>query len=219
VATYEYAGVQFTSKAAVADYAQNILHAAPMNTRITGFNETFLLELFSQHPRATEKMDGVEAVEIRPNAFGQKAFWLVTGAGEARDIGYRKCLSPPSPLTKFSEACRRAVAPYVTTVKVKYFADLQPHKCQVTGRWITRDQAHVDHAPPWVFSRIVHEFIRTRAIDVTKVAYEDAQGAYFESIGLQNDFVRFHNEHATLRIVDGQWNIEMGTHGITNSGY
>src|SRR5882757_391971 len=215
---YTVNGQFFKTKDAIRKKLRDILYAYPIGARVTGEDSGFLLELLHNHPNATEKIGcGIEAFEVRQETSISRCFYLVRTDGTAENFSYKKCLNSPTPLAVFKSICRNLVYPQMYKLKSSYFREKAREdgcvRCPITGKWITPDQAHVDHIPPDTFARLVTGFIDKNNINVEKVKIRDSEDANinktFADDSLAENWVNHHDENAKLRVVSSFANLKV----------
>jgi len=180
-----------------------------------------LLDLLRSHPSAESKIGtGVEAFEIRQNPRFTKSrcFYLIRIDASEEDFSYTKCLYPPTSLAVFKSICRKLVGIRLFWLKSAYFRKNASEdgriQCPITGEWVTEDQAHVDHIPPDTFEKLVTDFITQNNINVEEVEIREAEGETevgktFASTSLADEWVKYHNENAKLRVVSAYANLSI----------
>lgn len=121
---------------------------------------------------------------------------------------------PFNQTTKFSRACRCAIAEDMWNVKLSYF---QKHskkgrvKCQETKELLKWEELNVDHRQPNTFSVIVDRFIEINQIDIGNIEYikneTDGASDCFKDEELIYKFRKYHKEKANLRIIMKKLNL------------
>lgn len=201
-------GVAYASKAAVQRRAQAILKSGVVG----GDDARFLLGLFERHPSAAEKI-GVGIAEVRVVTvppWNTRGFQVERVDGTTTDVSYLECLRPTGPEHWFRAACRTAVRDQIESVRAEAFRTDAVIACPITGALITAQLAHVDHAPPWPFERIVAAFLETSGIDPAAVAFVDGDNQFesrFADPALAERFALFHAARAGLRVVSAAANL------------
>jgi hypothetical protein len=208
--SYLLAGEAFTSKAAVQCRVRSLLQVlGPVSPQ----HLPFVLALLERHPSAQTKIGvGVASIEVRAiMPYGTHGFWIHRVDGSGTDFSYLQCLSPSTRLAKFKAACRTAILPQVAAAKFLAFEWANEITCPISGEVITRDTAHVDHAPPWTFQHITDEFIRKNALDVTTIELAGGgDGETSQRFAQPIDafvFAEFHRSLAVLRVVSKTANL------------
>ncbi|OLE14274.1 MAG: hypothetical protein AUI36_39185, partial [Cyanobacteria bacterium 13_1_40CM_2_61_4] len=202
----------FGRKADVQKRAHDILWRYNPQEDLGATDLAFLRGLLRNHPRAREKIgSGVVSICVRVNpGFPEnrnRGFWLTRTDGTGTDFSYLKCISPIPQERLFKIAARRAVAAQLDQFKTVYFQECQNEgglvRCPVTGDWIARGDAQVDHEHPMTFDALLNEFIHARGIDTSRVeiaGLEDgAIGRSFSDRSLLRDWREYHQQRAHLR--------------------
>jgi len=117
-------GIQFSSKKSVIEYVRENIHSKyPDRQPISNDHFRFMVSLLRHHPQSDQKIGvGIRKIWIQPNeGYSTRSFWLEREDGTKTDFSFYRCVSPPSSLRNFKEACRRSVAPFVIDAKKKYF--------------------------------------------------------------------------------------------------
>ena len=178
----------------------------------------FMCDLLKRHESADIKSGcGIREIFVRQEPIHHtRGFWLRRIDGSETDFSFEMCLrNKPEPrIIKFKAACRTAIKFEVIRFKEKFFAQQHSAKCQITGETITKQTAHVDHAPPWTFDQIVMAFINEKHIDVDMVKINGIQQDCMleNSITdkqLERQFIEYHNQRANLRVISGFANLSI----------
>lgn len=214
-------GQFFKTKDDVCQKIRDILHSYSMGSRVSEDDAKFLLDLLCNHPSADSKIGtGVEAFEIRQNPRFTKSrcFYLIRIDGSEEDFSYTKCLYPPTSLAIFKNICRKLVGIQLFWLKSACFRknanEDRRIQCPITGEWVTEDQAHVDHIPPDTFEKLVTDFIAQNNINVEEVEIREAEGdaeigKTFTDASLAEEWIKYHNENAKLRVVSSYANLSI----------
>lgn len=146
-------------------------------------------------------------------------FWVVRKDGSATDFSYIDAVKgkPKGRSQDFYGACREAVALDLLHAKKQAFAqygDSQGRvECELTGRLLTIDEAHLDHAWPF-FSHLVSGFRAARGWsrdipDGVVSAPADAQTTpTFIDRVVAEAFRAYHHDQAVMRILSRQANLQ-----------
>ncbi len=206
--------IGFPTKATLQEYVKGILN----NTagEVDPKHLPFLIDLFERHQDALSKIGmGVATVRVRlAMPYRTRCFEIERVDGSRTDISYLECLKPSTAKQWFPAACRTAVADQIQAHKDLEFATADSTStCPITGDLLTRDNCHVDHAPPWTFAAIVAAFIKENwHIDIHRVGYVDGDNVVesrFAEPATAAEFARFHKERAVLRVVSKRANLSV----------
>lgn len=220
------AGENFPNGATLKRRLQSILHSYDEGEYTVTSDTHFLLSALRRHPRAEQKISaGVLTFHRRVNCNpGWKAapgFYVIRVDGTEDSFSIYHLIKDGSQadprdvfLDKLNAAMRAAIVPSILGAKDRAFDAVDTISCPISGREISRDEAHVDHGAPYPFIRIQDEFLiaygrhlRPEHIDDTGV------GCRFADEDLRQYFQAFHDERAHLRVVWGKANIAKGAGG------
>jgi hypothetical protein len=194
-------GQTFSTKKDLRAHVVALRSRYPTGTTLAGPDATFMVELVARHEHAEEKIGlGIRAIEVSANSYGNPEFQIVRIDGSRTNLGVDKCVGTDSrsPLARFHEACRHAVADQIIAYKAVH---LPPG--------VSPDSMHVHHLPP-PFATMVQTFIAERGIDVASIAYGSGEGgAFYEGVHFRDetllaDWSRYHEQHARLTLLLGQ---------------
>jgi hypothetical protein len=163
------------------------------------------------HPYASEKLSKPVAGIRKYNRYGHQGdnLLLIYADGSSKPFSWNKCCKgkKSSDGVSVKTALRAAVAYQTSAVMDAAFANSETIVCPMSGEVISRLSAHVDHAPP-KFADLVQAWLTDRGIQLDDVALDDdPQGGQLLAPGEQRDsWIRFHEQHAVLRVVDAKWN-------------
>ena len=209
--------LQFVSKKEAAAYFRNILQSAELEVELSSSDLADVEALLSCHPAANEKIGtGIAAIFVGQDTFGGRCYHVRRADNTVDNFGMKYCINgEPPAFRRFSNACRLVVATDMADFRNRAFND--PEKClngyvrcAKTGFWVSSAGAHVDHAFPLTFSRIVRDFISSRAIDLEKFdayAHEGLYGCVFSDPAMVEDFRQYHKEVAVLQVVTKESNL------------
>jgi hypothetical protein len=212
----------FRTKEDALKRIRGILYAYEPGQTVSEDDAQFLLALLQMHQRASDKIGcGVAAFEVQLNPRIPKLrhFVIIRMDGSETDFSFIKCLKLPSPKNIFRRTCRLAIAEQIIEFKASYYSqhqnDLGQIRCPLTGEWIIRTQAHVDHLPPLTFDTLVEDFITSRALNIDTVQITESEqgdiGTIFADSALAADWMAYHKEHACLRVVSAFANLSVVT--------
>lgn len=151
--------------------------------------------------------------------WSSSGFWVVRQDGSATDFSYIDAVKgkPKGRSQDFYNACRQAVALDLIQAKkqafVQYGDDHGRVECELTGKMVTIDDAHLDHAWPY-FSHLVSGFRAARSWSreiPDGVVSDPADGqttATFLDSAVSDAFRAFHNDQAMLRILSREANLQ-----------
>lgn len=205
---------RFKTKGIAQDYIRSIVgrHADEQSLDSDTFD--FVMALLSNHPSADVKIGpGIERIIVRRNPVWRhtRGFHLFRVDGTDTDFSWTECLRPTPHHKKVMAAMRVLVEPQIAEFRKWHFAT-QPHVCVLTGETITFIGSHVDHIPPFTFTRLVDDFCAAYGIDLAKVRLHDefADNKHFDMIddaATADTWMEYHSEHARLRVVSRLGNL------------
>lgn len=211
-------GVAFRTKTSAMERVRAVLHDTPRGIPLTGEDDALIRDLLELHPEAPEKIGcGVRHIEVRTNRVNgasHPGFWVVRQDGTSIDFSYKNCLSGKKPNGKdqFARACRQAIQMHVNEERRRFFAEAVVPTCALTGTPISLGSVHVDHCPPCTFARIVDAFISLYGVDLEDPNLLDPDSLIVPTLAdpvLRDRFVQFHNNHAKLRVISIDANLEL----------
>lgn len=208
--------VTYPNRTAAVKAVGAILQSRPLNRRLDGEDAEVAMALFDMHPGAPEKAPrGAVGHTIRRIVFRegipQRCFFAILPDGTEVDWSYRVALGVVPCGPSLTDAARAALADHVAAFKTDAFSRQEPHSCAASGRLITFDEAHVDHAPPWPFVAILRAFVAE--FGAPAVVAVEPWGSDFADPADKARFLAFHHARAVLRILDGKVNIGRGARG------
>lgn len=206
--TFKIGEIEFATKKDALTHYKIILNAYDFGEELTKNDFVDLMVLLETHPRVKEKIGvGIDKVRIAKVQYNTKSFELVRIDGSTEFFSYTKRINAPKTnFTKFREACRQAIQDDLRSVKLDYFDKNSKKgqvKCQESNELAKYEELNVDHRQPNTFSVIVDRFIELNNLDIEKVEYIQVDGGPNElkDDRLKQDFRKYHQDKATLRIV------------------
>lgn len=197
----------FNTKSEVFSFFQKILHAYRPGESLKDedFQHVWALYCQKKSERKFQKIDRI-VVNQHPGYKKIKCFQFEVD-GQFYPISFRHCLNgKPLDFTKFSMACRQAVAHGLREFKKERFKS-RPVRCAVTNEIVEWDECHVDHKAPLTFSVIVKSFLVANQVNFEDIEYiSDDHKVCFSDQHLAQRFVEFHRGMAVLRIVSAKQN-------------
>lgn len=213
---YDICGEHFPSKASLRKRITDILYAYGDGGCLSVEHLKFMIAVLEMHPDALQKIGvGVADMVVRTNPVFRhtRGFWIERVDGTSTDFSYLSCLNgATSQLGKFTNACRRAVYPFIREKKKAFFAGKTTVPCPYTGILISLESCHADHKYPMTFQNIMYSFIQERNINVEtiKIRGDRIDGEIsdrFEDAQLEKDWIDYHNSRAVIQIVSREANL------------
>jgi hypothetical protein len=210
-------GIAFKNKTEVRKHYSTVINAHERGHTLDGQDLAFVADLLKRHRSYGEKAGaGVARFYVTRHAvYGTKKIEFERVDGTIDDFSINYCLDPVSESEyarmNFLCAARTTVLP-----DIRAFKNSSGMICAVTSEKHSRDDLHVDHAPPNVFSAIASKFLASRGKQPLDFEYlDDSAGlAIFADTAVANDFRQHHAKQATLRVIHKSINLSGGTWGI-----
>jgi hypothetical protein len=211
-------GHPFKTKKALREYIRKIRDSYIDRQHLNEADFEFMLDLLNRHERPEIKIGcGVKYIYVKTNEVFKhnREFWLVRIDGSETDFSFEICLKHKTKLQKFKNACRTSVADIVMDFKKDFFDSIgEPSVCPLTGGEMAfRKNSHVDHAPPETFDKIVQDFISLNGLDVNEIELLTAEDGRIRNEmvdkTLEQQFIKFHNERAKLRVISKLANLSL----------
>ena len=209
------------------DHFRAIRDRYPLNSPIDNAADHLdlvaLLERFdSAHTEKESKIGcGIDYFEVRTN-YGSggatQGFWVIRTDGTESDFSFIWAVKgTPKPIAQeFADACRNAVLSDIRAAKRLFFDTHGDHEgrvpCDITGRLITKDEAHVDHAHP-TFGTLVITFRASQGwhkqipSDILTVPADQQFTTSFANDDANQKFRDYHKAAASLRIISKEVNL------------
>lgn len=173
----------------------------------------FLVEqVFPGHPEWDEKMGiGIDHLEVRPDGYGGRCFFIVRRDGSFTDISFIMSISPPKKRTDVIRACRAVIKPIILQMRDSIKL---PFVCPITGEIVTdKHNVHIDHYDltfrevfdAWIIDKDIDELYRR----TLKSNTDNSTSTCFDDDVLCKDFLEFHNQNTHLRAVSRRANLSV----------
>lgn len=212
MAEYEVGGERFPTKKAITERVRQILYRYPLGGRLDEDDLAFMSSLLLRHTESTRKIrGGVAAMKVMPATYGTRCFFLVRHDGSETDFSFVNCISGKAPLQDLRQAMRASIQDQSWALRDATFAREPVIQCPVTGTWITSSEAHVDHAPPNTFERLLGRFLLERGLEPDSIALggddDGEMECYLVDPALRADWSAWHAARAQLRVVSAKANL------------
>jgi len=204
--TYSLGKFVFPSKRAAVGYIKGVLSSAPLRQPLVGNDVRLILQVLFLHPRWEEKIhDDIVGLCVAINkndaGFSGRSFQVVHRDDSLTHFSYRVALGLKAPASeRFEEACRYAVDDSVWSFKKAAFNGRSEVYCAQTGVPLIFEGCDVHHNPPWVFRRIISEFVKAYGRPAIRKR-TNGFGMEFVHPGDALRFRAFHNAPAVLSLV------------------
>jgi hypothetical protein len=178
-----------------------------------------VLDAVGESPKGAGQIARFERRLNTRTGWSTSGFWIVRQDGTETDFSYIDAVKgkPKGRSQDFYNACRQAVALDLVLAKKQAFAqygdDQSRVECELTGKMITIDEAHLDHAWPY-FSHMVSGFRAAKGWsrdipDGIVSAPADGQTTpTFVDKAVADDFRDYHHSQAMLRILSKSANLQ-----------
>lgn len=206
--------IEFATKKEALTHYKTILNSYDFGKELNTNDFNDIIDLLETHPSVKEKIGvGIEKVRVAKVQYNTKSFELVRIDGSTEFFSYTKRINAPKTnFTKFREACRQAIQDDLRSVKLEYFKKYSKKgqvKCQESKELAKYEELNVDHRQPNTFSVIVDRFIELNNLGIEKIEYIQVAGGPNElkDDKLKQDFRKYHQDKANLRIVKKDLNL------------
>lgn len=210
----EIGEIEFATKKDALTHYKTILNAYNFGEELTTSDFNDIMNLLETHPRRKEKIGvGIDTVRITKVQYNTKSFELVRIDGSTEFFSYTKRINAPKTnFTKFREACRQAIQDDLRSVKLDYFEKHSKKgqaKRQESNELAKYEDLNVDHRQPNTFSVIVDRFIELNNLNIEKIEYTQVDGGPngLKDDKLKQEFIKYHQDKANLRIVKKDLNL------------
>jgi hypothetical protein len=206
--------IDFAAKKDALIHFKSILNSYDFGEELNTNDFNDIMNLLETHPKVKEKIgSGIDKVRVAKVQYNTKSFELVRNDGSTEFFSYTKRINAPkTSFTKFKEACRQAIQDDLRNMKLAYFEKHSKKgqvKCQESKELAKYEELNIDHRQPNTFSVIVDRFIELNNLDIEKIEYIQVDGGPDElkDDKLKQDFRKYHQDKANLRIVKMDLNL------------
>lgn len=220
----------FSTQVAALEYYKKILHKYQDGERIIDKQDheslsalimhyDSILEAAGEPVKGAAKIDYFERRRNQSIGYTTSGFWLIRKDKTETDFSYISAVKSKvnGRDMDFKQACRHAIAGDIKSAKKKFFIEygdkLGRVQCEHSGKFITIDEAHLDHAWP-KFDDLVKEFRKingwSRDIPdgvISAPANKQTQ-AIFTSEVIAKDFRNYHNSQVKMRVISNKSNLQ-----------
>lgn len=204
------------TKNAVKSLCREMMTRYDDDQPITGADAEFLAELLSTHPRADEKIGcGIQSfVVVRDDVWcNSRHFAIIRTDGSKVGFSYKVCINNRSHKQTVTRALRTAVVPQILKAKALAFADDPDLACVFTGERLTRDNCHVDHAPPDTFASLVERWMAQEGLEFDQIPVRPSDTNEYTYVLSQREqldsWLKFHLQNARLRVISVKANLRI----------
>lgn len=220
----------FRTQSGALDHFKALLHRhqdgqrvsdATDHTDLVALIERFdpVLEAVGEPPKGAGQIAHFERRLNTGTGWSTSGFWIVRQDGTETDFSYIDAVKgkPKGRSQDFYNACRQAVALDLVLAKKQAFAQYGDGQgrveCELTGKMVTIDEAHLDHAWPY-FSHMVSGFRAARGWSrdipdgIVSAPADGQTTATFLDSAVTDAFRAFHHDQAVLRILCREANLQ-----------
>lgn len=222
-------GREWKTQKAAEQHFREIRDRHPLRTPIDDAQDhADLMALLERFDAAHAEEDsqigcGVDHFDVRMN-YGSggatKGFWVIRVDGTETDFSFIWAVkgTPKPEVQEFADACRAAVMADLHAAKREFFAKHGDADgcvpCEITGKLVSIDDAHVDHAFP-TFGALVQSFKAARQWHrgippgVLTHPQDNQTTTAFVDPDVADAFRAFHHAAASLRVIAKGQNLSM----------
>lgn len=195
----------FSSKSAAQKAIREMMARNKDDVPLTGADLLLAEAVLATHPQVDYKRrHGCKGIVIvKAKGYSTRCLAIVTEDDGKEEFSFTVAIgiSPCTPV--LGAAARNAVADSTRAFKAGIFANDEV-RCAVNGTVLLWEDAHVDHAPPWTFDRIVQEF--QKEFGEVALKHEGNQDLFqTEADALR--FREYHDARADLRVIHRRVNL------------
>lgn len=214
-------GETFPTKIALKQFLSDVLKNTSLGTRVNRRAAGVIRELIEFHPDAERKIGpGIMDITVRtlyvgPGKGMSRSFFIERADGQRVDFSFHKCLSEISGSGFREREVKNKLRAMVAADIAVYRSELPDvTECALTGRSIRRDVAHIDHAYPWTFSKMIERFMAQERLTWTTFPIGPSGdpwvGRIVTDAGVAHRWRETHRFRSHLRPVDPDVNSKMG---------
>lgn len=180
-----------------------------------------LMSLVMRHYDSQAKIGcGVAGFAVIGNRYGGKCFVVVRRDDSSVDFSIGKCIKgvPNSPFQNVAKAFRHLIDDYMVATRRRIMIDMGDDlgfvPCAITGRKLAWQDAHLDHAHPKTFEKIVEAFLLERQLAPEDIKLRQSSdvmiGKEVADKDIAADFFKYHAAEAVLRLIAKEENLKIG---------
>ena len=177
--------------------------------------------LLERHPDSVRKIgDGIDYFYVAMTGAGTPAFHFKRTDGSVEHFSFYTAVKgqDPTPKSQVTTALRNSMRAELSNQKAEYIrSNIKDGlvECHVRGDWIDPADAQLDHAEPMTFEAIVEHFVRGHLElhydEIVLAPKRDGQyGSHIADEALLNEFAKYHNRVARLRLIHKDENLSSG---------
>lgn len=195
---------RFPTKTAAEEVIRNVL-TRNRGKDLAGDDLQLAEAVLRAHPHAARKLErGYAGMRVAQDPeYGTWGLWLLTEDGRLVDVSYRVAVGLAKADPSLYTAGRALLKDAMEALRREAFA-AGPVVCSVSNKPLHEGEAHVDHAPPHTFDKIVRSYIEKYG--EPQLRHEGTIDVFVDPIEAER-FRGYHDERAELRIVDRRVNM------------
>ena len=208
----------FKTKKQLQEACKVVLNGVDDTKYLSGEDFELIDYVLKMHQRYTEKVGkGSYKLYVQDCPFNPKNrhFMIEREDGSEVDFSYYKSISGFSLETRVKTLLRYSIEPQSKGYKSQYFKqnkDSQGYvRCAETGLKIKKTESHLDHYP-LQFEEIVYNWFMKNKLKLKDLDIQPKHdnGYYWEILneGLADDFIAYHRQVATYRVVLAKVNLQ-----------
>ena len=203
----------FGSKSEAKEFSRDIIRRYAEGEMIVGEDDLFLRDLVAIHPEAAQKIGcGIAHFTTQLDREWRKHrhFVIVRIDGKPTDVSFHTCIDGSNERRDVFHALRHAVADQVFAFQLAAL-DGSPVHCPYTSALLTKENVHVDHAPPDTFFALATRWMNEHGLSVPSVPLVDsADNQWVRTMcdeAQQSSWSDFHRSNARLRVISRPANL------------
>ncbi len=154
--------LEFPTKASAKDFFRTVRDRYRDGKQLNVEDQGIVLDLLGLHPESASKCGcGIAFLTVETeHEFGRTRHFMIHRLdGSSTDFSFHACIDGRSVRRDVLEAMRRAVADQIVVFRERFFAAGETPICPLSGGRISRENYHVDHAPPGKFIVLVSRWL------------------------------------------------------------
>lgn len=194
----------FETKKQLKEYIRGLIHSLGVCASLKTKNSQsyfFFRELFQRHPeKDKKKTDRIVDIRIAKHKKSDYQFTVIWDDMESDTISWTSCVTQKSQTyaTKLKQAFRIAIQDQISKFREK-------HHREVCGFCGSTDDLTVDHVIHFV--KLVDDFKNIHSATTPILVKNEFQQNCFQDISYETAFKKYHRQHAELRILCRQCNV------------
>lgn len=201
----------FRTKNSAIEEAQRRINKYEQGENLSVNDEMFFASLFTLHSEYDKKKGaGIDHIKVELDFHNNRCLYIHRVDGSNTDCSWRHCIQPASLKQVVSTSFRRAVKERVIAFKN---LQLRQHAvCPILGTTLLHENSHVSYDPP-SFDELLADFLSKKGITYGDIKLtnpnpdDDDQRGILSATDLASDWVRYHEKHASLKLISAKANL------------